>query len=186
MQTTFLNVSQLLSGKIYLLTGTVGFLNEFVNYLKKDAWKMTFLKGIIHSVHLPQIWLSDLSWRLQEPPKIKRKSYRCPKFGGDAKQTLEIRVEQRWNYRDQNEISSQNWELLWHDFHDKKLNRALILLIWEISSQNRELLWHDFHDKKLNRALILLILELRKSRPKIGNFYDMILVTKTSIEPSYY
>ena len=148
------------------------------------------------------------------------KSYRCPKIGGDAKQTLEIRVEQRWNHRDQREISSQNWELLWHDFHDKKkkLNRALILLknlrnlvpksgtfmtwfSWQkpkyspqttnlrtekISSQNRELLWHDFHEKKLNRALILLILELRKSRPKIGNFYDIILVKKTSIEPSYY
>ena len=31
--------------------------------------------------------------------KSKVKSYRCPKFDGDAKQTLEIRVERKRNNR---------------------------------------------------------------------------------------
>ena len=31
--------------------------------------------------------------------RIEKKSYRCPKFDGDAKQTLEIRVERKRNNR---------------------------------------------------------------------------------------
>ena len=31
--------------------------------------------------------------------KVKLKSYRCPKFDGDAKQTLEIRVERKRNLK---------------------------------------------------------------------------------------
>ena len=33
------------------------------------------------------------------PLKKNKKSYRCPKFGGDAKQTLEIRVERKRNLK---------------------------------------------------------------------------------------
>ena len=32
-------------------------------------------------------------------PFSMEKSYRCPKFGGDAKQTLEIRVERKRNLK---------------------------------------------------------------------------------------
>ena len=31
--------------------------------------------------------------------KVIKKSYRCPKFDGDAKQTLEIRVERKRNLK---------------------------------------------------------------------------------------
>ena len=56
------------------------------------------------------------------PAAIQNKSYRCPKFGGDAKQTLEIRVERLRNNRKPHQRSFttnmrteinllQNWEV---------------------------------------------------------------------------
>ena len=37
--------------------------------------------------------------RAEKSRKDLLKSYRCPKFGGDAKQTLEIRVERKRNLK---------------------------------------------------------------------------------------
>ena len=65
-------------------------------YFLTDKQKTKKVREIqITQIFIVSITISNIFCALELEVKVK--SYRCPKFGGDAKQTLEIRVEQKGN-----------------------------------------------------------------------------------------
>ena len=61
---------------------------------------------------LPQLQTNIFNYNSFVCPVRKEiyKSYRCPKFDGDAQQTLEIRVERKRNNRSKNRVLDLNFD----------------------------------------------------------------------------